>query len=167
MNKLVFAAIFFPVILLAKEVIITEANGRMWTRATVTRIDATGITFHTPMGRTRPFQLKLEELSKADQALYGGRVQAARAVLRARAQREIDDEKARRAKVMEGTYVVPTAKGEVEGVSDFHLEGNGLVVSFKTFIGEKRVLLSDLTPEWQAKVKEADARVKAQKGQVK
>jgi hypothetical protein len=167
MKKCFIAALFFPVMLLAKEVIITDATGRMWTRATVTRIDAVGVTFHTPMGGMRPFQIRLEQLSKADQALYGGRVEAARAVLRARAQREIDEEKERRAKAMEGTYVVPTAKGEVEGVSEFHLEGNGLVVSFKTFIGEKRVLLSDLTPEWQAKVKEADARVKAQKRQVK
>jgi hypothetical protein len=94
-------------------------------------------------------------------------VEAVRAVEEAKRQKELDDEQARRAKMLEGTYIVPTAKGEVEGVSDFVLEPNGLVVAFKTFIGEKRVLLSDLTPEWQVKVKDADVRAKAQKAPAK
>lgn len=167
MKKLVIGAIVFPISIFAQQVNITEANGRMWTGATVTRIDASGITFHTTLGRSRPFHLKLEQLSTADQARYRGRVEAVRAVEEAKRQKELDDEKARRAKMLEGTYIVPTAKGEVEGVSDFVLEPNGLVVAFKTFIGEKRVLLSDLTPEWQVKVKDADVRAKAQKAPAK
>lgn len=167
MKRFAIAALVFPITVLAQQVNITEATGRMWTSATVTRVDASGITFHTPLGGARPFHLKLEQLSKSDQARYKGRVDAARAVEAAQRQRILDEDAARRAKVMEGTYVVPTAKGDVEGVSDFILEESGLVVAFKTFIGEKRVLLSDLTPDWQKKIKDADAQLKARKATAK
>ena len=167
MKTFVIATIVFPITIFAQQVNITEATGRMWTGATVTRVDASGVTFHTPLGGSRPFHLKLEQLSKADQARYKGRVEAARAVEESNRMKLQEDEMARRAKVLEGTYIVPTAKGEIEGVSDFVLEESGLVVAFKTFIGEKRVLLSDLTQEWQTKVKDAAARAKAKRGQEK
>lgn len=151
-------ALFWNAAIVAQEVNIIDATGRMWAGARVTKIDATGITFHTVLGGTRPFYLRLEQLSKADQERYRGRVEAARAEEAAQRRAVEEFVKARRAKMLEGTFTVPTAKGDVEGVKTYKLEASGLVVAFDTFIGEKRVALSDLTPEWQKKVKEADAR---------
>ena len=150
---LVAAAV--PASIVAQEVNIVEASGRMWTGAKVTKIDATGITFHTALGGNRPFFLRLDQLSKADQARYKGRVEEARAAEVAKQRQAQDAEKARRAAVLAGTITVPTAKGDVEGVTAYKLESSGVVVAFDTFIGEKRVAVSDLTPEWQTKAKEA------------
>lgn len=150
---LLFALAIVPGAITGQEVNITDATGRMWAGAKVTRIDATGITFHTALGGARPFHLTLEQLSKADQARYRSRVEAAKAAEAEKRQKAVDQAKERRAKMLEGTFLVPTAKGDVEGVESWVIEPSGLVVAFKTFIGEKRVALSDLTPEWQQKVK--------------